>query len=177
MRLLDDYIQDARTLPPTGHIGYMLRTSPDPAYVAAVRGIWDGLLVLKGVMDAAQVEGLADLGVDGLWVSNHAGRQFDGALASVEALPAIRAATKLPLIFDSGVNGGLDILRTLALGANFVMLGRAWHYALGALGAQGPAHFTKMLQKDIESNMGQIGASSFADLPARLVPGGNTICG
>ena len=76
-----------------------------------------------------------------IWVSNHAGRQFDGAPAAVlDVLPEIRAATGLPVICDSGIAGGLDILRMLALGADFVMMGRAWHYALGALGRAGPAH-------------------------------------
>ncbi|MFT7254835.1 MAG: L-lactate dehydrogenase (cytochrome), partial [Paracoccaceae bacterium] len=83
---------------------------------------------------------------------------------------AIRAATTLPLIFDSGIEGGIDILRALALGANFVMMGRPWHYALGALGAAGPAHLHDLLSKDITSNMGQIGARNLGQLATRLVP-------
>ncbi len=169
MRFLDDYLQDARNLPPTEHIGYLLRTSPDISYVRRVRDAWDGPLILKGVMDARQINGLEDEGIDALWVSNHAGRQFDGALSSIEALPQIRAATQLPLIFDSGIGGGLDVLRALALGADFVMMGRAWHYALAALGAQGPAHLTDMFEKDIIANLGQIGVENLADLPSRLV--------
>ncbi|HBV54249.1 MAG TPA: alpha-hydroxy-acid oxidizing enzyme, partial [Rhodobacteraceae bacterium] len=73
------------------------------------------------------------------------------------------------IIFDSGIEGGLDILRALASGANFVMLGRAWHFALAALGDKGPAHLVELLKKDIESNMGQIGAKSLADLSARRI--------
>jgi L-lactate dehydrogenase (cytochrome) len=110
-------------------------------------------------------------GVDAVWVSNHAGRQFDGAPASIDLLREIRPKRDLPLIFDSGIEGGLDILRALALGADFVMLGRAWHYALGALGAAGPAHLHDLLVKDMVSNMAQIGATRFDDLPARLWPG------
>ena len=169
MRLLDNYINDVRNLPSTEHIGYLLRTSPDISYVRRVRDAWDGPLILKGVMDASQIVGLEDEGIDALWVSNHAGRQFDGAPASIEALPQIRAATKLPLIFDSGIGGGLDVLRALALGADFVMMGRAWHYALGALGGKGPAHLTDMFEKDIIANLGQIGVTDLADLPSRLV--------
>ncbi len=169
MRLLDNYIKDMRNLPSTEHIGYLLRTSPDISYVRRVRDAWDGPLILKGVMDARQISGLEEEGIDALWVSNHAGRQFDGAPASIDALPQIRAATSLPLIFDSGIGGGLDVLRALALGADFVMMGRAWHYALGALGEKGPAHLTDMFTKDIISNLGQIGVEHLADLPARLV--------
>ena len=72
-------------------------------------------------------------------------------------LPSIRRATTLPLIFDSGIESGLDILRALALGADFVMLGKAWHYALGALVPLGPAHLTDILRKDLIANMGQLG--------------------
>ena len=108
---------------------------------------------------------LEQIGVDAIWVSNHAGRQFDGAPATIDALPAIRKATALPLILDSGVESGLDILRALASGANFVMLGRAWHYALGALGEKGPDHLASILAKDLEANMGQLGAETLAKLP------------
>ena len=71
----------------------------------------------------------------------------------------------MPLIFDSGIEGGLDILRAFALGADFVMLGRGFHFALAALGAAGPAHLIDMLAKDIAANMGQLGAERLADLP------------
>ena len=103
------------------------------------------------------------------------GESRDAALAAlgalkpeIEALPAIRAATKLPLIFDSGIEGGLDILRALALGADFVMLGRAFHFALGALGPKGVDHLIDILAKDMASNMGQIGARTLSELPATI---------
>jgi L-lactate dehydrogenase (cytochrome) len=72
------------------------------------------------------------------------------------------------LIFDSGIEGGLDILRALAMGADYVMLGRAWHYALGALGAAGPAHLAAMLSADLKANMGQLGVETLSGLPERL---------
>ncbi len=169
LKTIETYIDDDRSLPSTEHIGYLLRTSPDAAYLAALREAWDGPLVLKGVMNPGEAKPLADQGVDGIWLSNHAGRQFDGAPASIEVLPAMRDATDLPIIFDSGIGGGLDILRALALGADFVMMGRAWHFALAALGTRGPEHLLDMFTRDIESNMGQIGIERFADLPSRLV--------
>jgi L-lactate dehydrogenase (cytochrome) len=170
MRTLDKYVQAAGdagqgNLPSTAHIGYLLRTSPDWDYVSWLRDNWDGPLLIKGVMRAENAAKLEQLGADAIWISNHAGRQFDGAPATIEALPAVREATKLPIIFDSGIDGGLDILRAIALGADFVMLGRAFHYALGALGADGPAHLLDMLAKDMESNMGQLGAKTLRDLP------------
>ncbi|MFK7837471.1 MAG: alpha-hydroxy acid oxidase, partial [Sulfitobacter sp.] len=155
-------------LSPTAHVGYLLRTSPDWDYVKWLRDAWEGPFIVKGILRAQDAEKLDQLGVDAIWVSNHAGRQFDGAQASIEALPAVRAATKTPLIFDSGVESGLDILRAVALGADFVMLGRAFHFALGALGAKGPAHLVDILAKDLSANMGQLGAATLKALPAPL---------
>jgi L-lactate dehydrogenase (cytochrome) len=169
MRGLDKYANAATNgLSPTAHVGYLLRTAPDWEYVNWLREEWGGDLLVKGVMRPRDAMRLETIGVDSIWISNHAGRQFDGAPAAIEALPEIRAATKLPLIFDSGIEGGLDILRALALGADFVMLGRAFHYALGALGPQGIDHLIDILSKDMESNMGQIGARNLSELPATI---------
>ncbi|MFL4470730.1 alpha-hydroxy acid oxidase [Tateyamaria armeniaca] len=166
MRMLDAYTNAAtNNLPVTAHVGYLLRTSPDWDYVKWLRDAWDGPFVVKGILRCEDATRLEKLGADAIWVSNHAGRQFDAAPASIEVLPDIRAATTLPIIFDSGIEGGLDILRALASGADFVMLGRAWHYALGALGAEGPAHLAHILKADLISNMGQLGARSLRDLP------------
>ncbi|MEP5153444.1 alpha-hydroxy acid oxidase [Planktotalea sp.] len=172
MRLMDSYIDhvkgDTTGLSSTAHVGYLLRTSPDWEYVTWLRDNWDGKLIVKGVLDANDAPKLEAAGVDALWLSNHAGRQFDAAPAPIEVLPKIRAATPLPLIFDSGIEGGLDILRALALGADFVMMGRAWHYALGALAEDGPEHLATMLASDISANMGQIGAKSLEHLSQSL---------
>ena len=168
MKLMDDYSQNRSALPSNQHIGYLLRTSPDWDYFKSLRDVWDGPLIVKGVGRADDSARLTDEGADAIWVSNHAGRQFDGGPATIEVLPAIRAATNLPVIMDSGVEGGLDILRALALGADFVMLGRAFHYGLAALGEKGAAHVIDILRQDMISNMGQIGARSLADLPGTL---------
>ncbi len=166
MRMLDAYTTPAAdNLPVTAHVGYLLRTSPNWDYVKWLRDAWDGPFIVKGILRVEDATKLETLGVDAIWVSNHAGRQFDGAPASIEVLPEIRSATSLPIIFDSGVEGGLDILRALALGADFVMLGSGWHYALGALGAEGPAHLAHILREDLKSCMGQLGTRTLRDLP------------
>jgi L-lactate dehydrogenase (cytochrome) len=122
-------------------------------------------LIVKGVLRAEDAESLEKRGVDALWVSNHAGRQFDAAPATIDALRALRKETCLPLIFDSGIEGGLDILRAFACGADFVMLGRAFHYALAALGPTGIDHLIDILTKDLQANMGQLGAKDLRQLP------------
>ena len=167
MKMLDKYTQGTATtnLPPTAHVGYLLRTAPDWDYLHWLRDHWEGPLVIKGVLRPEDATALENAGVDAIWVSNHAGRQFDAAPASAEALPAIRGATKLPVIFDSGVESGLDILRAFALGANFVMLGRAFHFALAALGPRGVDHLIDLLARDLTANMGQLGARNLRDLP------------
>jgi L-lactate dehydrogenase (cytochrome) len=169
MKMIESYgkaaMESMGSLPSNNHVGYLLRTAPDHEYVKVLRDNWDGPLIVKGVMcpdDAVPLEGL---GIDAAWVSNHAGRQFAGSPGAIDMLPAVRAATNLPLIFDSGIEGGLDMLRALALGADFVMIGRAWHYALGAIGAQGPKHLYDMLVDDLTSNMIQIAATKLNELP------------
>lgn len=164
MRTLDKYIDSKQSLPPTAHVGYLLRTSPDMDYVKRLRDDWEGPFVIKGIMRPDDAEMLEQAGIDALWVSNHGGRQFDGAPASIEVLPEIRSATNLPLIFDSGVAGGLDILRALSMGADFVMLGRAFLYGLAALGTQGPAHVIDLIKQDMLANMGQMGLADLEQI-------------
>ena len=171
MRLMDSYADTSTTTSSTAHVGYLLRTSPDWDYLRALRDAWEGPLIVKGVLNGDDAARLQDEGVDAIWVSNHAGRQFDAAPATIAALPAIRAATRLPVIFDSGIEGGLDILRAMALGADFVMMGRAWHYALAALGPAGPAHLVEMLRRDLLANMGQLGARRLGDLARSVLAG------
>lgn len=166
MRTLDKYSEDTGSLPSNAHIGYLLRTSPDWDYARWLRDNWDGPLVIKGVLKGEDARALEETGADAIWISNHAGRQFDGAPATIEVLNDVRAATQLPIVFDSGVEGGLDILRAFALGADFVMMGRAWHFALAALGESGPAHLIDILKQDLLSCMGQLGAETLTSLPS-----------
>jgi L-lactate dehydrogenase (cytochrome) len=166
MRMLDKYKSTSTEgLSSTAHVGYLLRTSPDWDYVKWLRDAWEGPFIIKGVLHPEDATALEAIGADAIWVSNHAGRQFDGAPASIDMLPAIRAATTLPILFDSGVETGLDILRALSLGADFVMMGRAFHYALAALGPQGIDHLIDIYTKDLIANMGQMGSKTLRDLP------------
>ena len=168
LKLCEDYAKD---MPATSvaHAGHVIRGAPSWDDLAGMREIWDGPILVKGIQQVDDAKRVIDMGIDGVWVSNHSGRQFDGGPSSIECLPAIREALPdAPIVFDSGVNGGLDIMRALALGADFVMLGRAFHYAVGALGERGPAHLIEILKADMTSCMAQIGAEKLSDLPGRL---------
>lgn len=169
MATLDKYTGGSMPMSSIAHIGYLLRTAPDWDYVRWLREHWEGDLIVKGIMRPEDATRLEAEGVDAVWVSNHAGRQFDAAPAAIDVLAEIRAATTLPLIFDSGIEGGMDMLRAIALGADFVMLGRAWHYALGALGRDGPDHLTDILRQDLISCLGHLGATKPTDVRGKAI--------
>ena len=135
-------------------------------YLAETRDEWQGKLVVKGLLHPDDVLKAISLGVDAVQVSNHGGRQFNGAPAAIEALPLISEAVqkKVPVIFDSGVRSGLDIIRALALGADFVFLGRAFIYGVSAFGESGAAHVAEILLDDLKNNMINLGTSSIADI-------------
>ncbi len=154
----------------TSHAGYAIRTAPDWDYFRALREEWTGPLVVKGVTTAVDAQTLVAEGADAIWVSNHAGRQFDGGPAAIDMLPPIHSVVHnaVPIIFDSGIEGGLDILRAIALGADFVMLGRGFHYALAALGSDGANHLIRLLREDLRSNMGQLGIAELVKSRNRI---------
>jgi L-lactate dehydrogenase (cytochrome) len=135
-------------------------------YVKEVRDIWEGPVILKGLLHPDDALQAVAVGCDGVVVSNHGGRQFDGAPASIEALPDIVSAVKgkTAILFDSGVRTGLDIMRALVLGADFVLLGRAFMYGVGALGEDGGAHVTEILLEELKNNMGQLGVANIQEL-------------
>ncbi len=160
MRMIDDYMGNVTGLATNAHAGYLIRTAPDGDYLRAVRAEWHGPLIVKGVMNPDDIAPLEAEGINAIWVSNHGGRQFDGVPASIDMLSQIRDRTKLPLIIDSGFEGGLDILRAISLGADLIMFGRAFHYALAALSSAGPTHLIDILRQDLMSNMGQLGVQT-----------------
>jgi L-lactate dehydrogenase (cytochrome) len=140
-------------------------------YLREIRDQWDGPLVLKGVLHPDDVERAIQLGVDGVIVSNHGARQFNGAPAAIDVLPSIadQFRGKTAILYDSGVYSGLDILRAIALGAEFVFLGRAFMYAVAALGDKGGDHVTNILIEDLKNNMVQMGTSTIEEIKQQMV--------
>jgi lactate 2-monooxygenase len=131
-----------------------------------LRQHWNGPIVLKGIMSAADALRAADAGIDGVIVSNHGGRQVDGALAALDALPAVADAvgSRLTVLFDSGIRGGADMLKALALGARAVLIGRPYVYGLGLGGEAGVRHVLRALRHEFELTMQLAGLAGLADL-------------
>jgi L-lactate dehydrogenase (cytochrome) len=120
-----------------------------------VRKIWPGKLVLKGILDVEDAKTAAELGADGIVVSNHGGRQLDGAPASIAVLPDIVAAVghRTEVLFDGGIRSGQDVLKALALGARACMIGRAYLYGLAALGEQGVTKAIELIRQEMDVTM------------------------
>ena len=137
-----------------------------------VRKQWPGPLIIKGILDPDDAREAAGSGADAVVVSNHGGRQLDGVLSSVRALPSVVEALggRMPVLVDGGIRSGLDVVRMLALGADFVLLGRAWAYALAARGGDGVAHVLKLIDAEMRvamaltscTKIGEIGADTLA---------------
>ncbi|HVN02085.1 MAG TPA: L-lactate dehydrogenase [Caulobacteraceae bacterium] len=123
--------------------------------IAWIRERWKGPIVLKGVLDVADARRAADAGVDGIVVSNHGGRQLDGASSSIRALPPIAQAVgdKVSVLMDGGIRSGLDVLKALACGAKACLIGRAWAWSLGARGEAGVAHMLQILRQELRVAM------------------------
>ena len=138
--------------------------------VAWLRQHWKGKLVLKGITDPGEAARAAEEGMDGIVVSNHGGRQLDGSLSSIAALPAVRDAVagRMTVILDGGVRSGLDVLRAMALGADSILLGRAWAYALAAQGAAGVSQMLAILKEELEVAMALTGQSDVRALDRDL---------
>lgn len=131
-----------------------------------IRESWKGAMLIKGILDPQDAKEAVRFGADGIVVSNHGGRQLDGVLSSAHALPAIADAVKgeLKILADSGVRSGLDVVRMLALGADSVLLGRAFVYALAARGEQGVAHLLDLIASEMRVAMTLTGAKSLAGI-------------
>lgn len=142
--------------------------------IARIRDRWGGKLILKGVLDAEDATRAAEFGADAIVVSNHGGRQLDGALSSIRTLPSIVRAVKgkTEIWIDSGIRSGQDILKALALGADAAMIGRSYIYGLGAMGEAGVTKALEVLHKELDVTMALCGERDIAALGAHnlLVP-------
>jgi len=143
----------------------------DWEFLARLRDFWPGKLVVKGVLSAEDAVRCRDAGVDAVYVSNHGGRQLDSAPAAIQMLPLIRNAVGIdfPLIFDSGIRSGEAIIKALALGADFVMLGRPFLYAIGAAGQQGLDRVVSLLEQEVGLTLAQLGCPDINSIDWRIL--------
>jgi L-lactate dehydrogenase (cytochrome) len=141
-----------------------------------VRSQWKGPLLVKGILDPEDARQAVASGADAIVVSNHGGRQLDGALSTAHALPRIADAIsgRVPILADGGVRSGLDVVRMLGLGADFVLLGRAWAYALAGGGERGVAHVLKLIEAEMRVAMALTGVTTISEIDEQILDrGGN----
>jgi L-lactate dehydrogenase (cytochrome) len=139
--------------------------------VAAIRDRWKGKLVLKGIVNEADVERSIQLGIDGIIVSNHGGRQLDAGQSAIHSLKRIaeKYQDKIKIMMDSGLRSGPDIARTMASGAQFTFLGRTFMYGVAALGTSGANHTITILKRQLQQVMEQICCEKVEDFPHHLI--------
>ena len=144
--------------------------------VRRIKEKWGGTLILKGILDAEDARMAMQVGADAIVVSNHGGRQLDGALSSIKALPEIVDAvgSEIEIWMDGGVRSGQDVLKAVALGARGVMIGRAWVYGLGAMGEAGVAKALEVIRKELDTTMALCGEKDIHDIGPHnlLIPKG-----
>lgn len=136
-----------------------------------IRSQWSGSIVIKGILEPDDAREAVEAGADGIVVSNHGGRQLDGTLSTARALPPIADAVegRLSILADGGVRSGLDVVRMLALGADGVLIGRAWAYALAAAGQKGVSHMLKLMRAEMTVAMALTGTTRVADIDRGIV--------
>jgi isopentenyl diphosphate isomerase/L-lactate dehydrogenase-like FMN-dependent dehydrogenase len=163
---------------PTAAVLHFLRVVSNPALTWANLGFLRQQsrlpVLLKGILDPEDARMAVDHGVDGIIVSNHGGRQLDGAIAALDALPRVVRAVgnRVPVLFDSGIRRGADVLKAMALGARSVLLGRPYCYGLAVAGEAGVRSVVENLLADIDLTLGLSGCSSFAELgPENVIEG------
>ena len=158
-----------------GHLGvFMNKTFSgrlNSAKIQALRDKWKGKLVIKGVVTAEDAEKALNLGVDGMIVSNHGGRQLDCGESTIKPLAELAKefGSRTTLMIDSGIRSGADIACVLASGAKFAFLGRTFMYGVGALGATGGAHTITMLKRQLQQVMEQVACERVTDFPKHLI--------
>jgi L-lactate dehydrogenase (cytochrome) len=150
--------------------------SLDWGKIAKLKEMWGGKVILKGILDAEDAKMAVKVGADAIIVSNHGGRQLDGALSSIRMLPQILDAVggEVEVILDSGIRSGQDVLKALAMGASGTMIGRAYIYGLGAMGQQGVTTALEVIHRELDTTMALCGERNVADLGRQnlLIPQG-----
>ena len=139
--------------------------------IARYRDAWKGPIALKGIMHPQDAEKALALGIDGIWVSNHGGRQIEALAPTIDVLPAIASVVgnKATILFDSGIRSGQDVMRALTLGANASFAGKSFLWAIAALGEEGPGQLIDLYINELRASLGQIGALSPAEARAAKV--------
>ena len=139
--------------------------------IAPIRDKWKGKIVLKGVATEADAERAIKLGLDGIIVSNHGGRQLDAGESTIKPMTRIakKYGNQITVMMDSGLRSGPDVARALASGAAFTFMGRSFMYGVAALGAEGGGHTISLLQTQLQQVMEQLGCSKVSDLPSHLI--------
>ncbi len=147
------------------------RGSTDWNTLKRVRDKWKGKLIVKGVMSPDDAIKIKDAGADAIQVSNHGGRQLDSATAAINMLPLIRKSvgSNFPLIFDSGIRSGSDIVRALAFGADYTMIGRPVMYAMGADGKKGLRRIVEIIKEEVSTTLGLVGLNDINDVTSEIV--------
>ena len=147
------------------------RGSTDWNTLKRVRDKWKGKLIVKGVMSPDDAIKIKDAGADAIQVSNHGGRQLDSATAAINMLPLIRKSvgSNFPLIFDSGIRSGSDIVRALAFGADYAMIGRPVMYAMGADGKKGLRRIVEIIKEEVSTTLGLVGLNDINDVTSEIV--------
>ena len=158
-----------------GYLGANFDPSISWSDLEWIRDFWKGPMVIKGILDPEDAKDAVRFGADGIIVSNHGGRQLDGALSSARALPAIADAVKgqIKILADSGIRNGLDIVRMLALGADCTMIGRAFIYALAAEGGAGVSNLLNLLEKEMRVAMTLTSVKNVSEITGNLLVRGN----
>ncbi len=174
-RSFGNLVGHVKGLTDTGSLGAWTAEQFDPALnwedVKWIRSLWKGKLIIKGIMDVADAKLAIEHGADGVVVSNHGGRQLDGAPSSISALPKIVDAVggKTEILFDGGVRTGQDLMRAIALGAKGAMIGRAFVYGLGAAGQEGVKTAIECIRKELDMSMALCGVNSVAEIDKRVL--------
>lgn len=147
------------------------RGKVDFDFLQRLRERWPGKLIVKGVLSCDDAIRIQRAGIDAIYVSNHGGRQLDSAPAAIDVLPKIRSAVgdDYPLLFDSGVRNGESIVKAIAMGANFVMLGRPFMYGLGADGEHGLNRVIEILRDEMNLAMAQLGKTALTELDDSVI--------